>query len=297
MAQGYLSPLYSCSLAEFGDPLYLPASQSTILKRSIPRTPFYDAMGCYPLLCCQKWSALPQDLAQLSSELVSLTAVTDPLGAYTLADLEQSFNTRIIPFKRHWLVQGGRPPDSVASSHHRYYTRKALSAVEVEMTLQPQQYLDEWCQLYQNLCSRHSITGIQAFSATAFAQQLTIPGTILFVARVKTQIVAAHIWYQQGACVYSHLAAASELGYQLMAAYALYWHALDYFAEQADWIHLGAGAGLAEDPKDGLTRFKKGWATESRTAYLCGHIFDPERYQTLSSKSQTGYFPAYRQPG
>lgn len=295
MTQGYLSRLYSHSLAEFGEPIRLPVSQSSLLKRPILGTPFYDAMGCYPLFCCQDWSALPQDLGQLSTELISLTAVTDPLGAYTVADLEKCFNTRVLPFKRHWVVQGGKSPEAVASAHHRYYARKALQAVDVELTLHPKQYLDEWCQLYQNLCSRHHITGIQAFSPISFAQQLVIPGAIMFVARAQDQIVAAHIWYQQGTCVYSHLAAANELGYQLMAAYALHWQALDYFAERVECIHLGAGAGLAEDPQDGLTRFKKGWATDSRMAYLCGHVFDQERYQTLSRHNQTAYFPAYRQ--
>ena len=48
---------------------------------------------------------------------------------------------------------------------------------------------------------------------------------------------------------------------------------------------------------DGLSRFKEGWSSDTRTAYFCGHIFDRDRYAELTSDiniSETDYFPAYR---
>ena len=82
-----------------------------------------------------------------------------------------------------------------------------------------------------------------------------------------------------------------------MAPYALHWYALETFAGEARWINFGAGAGLSPNDADGLTRFKKGWANQTRTSYLCGRIFDRERYvEAVSATGHEGssYFPAYR---
>jgi hypothetical protein len=47
-----------------------------------------------------------------------------------------------------------------------------------------------------------------------------------------------------------------------------------------------------------LSRFKRGWATGTRTAYFCGRIFDRANYREITRASgcmATDYFPAYRQ--
>ena len=41
-------------------------------------------------------------------------------------------------------------------------------------------------------------------------------------------------------------------------------------------------------------RFKRGWATGTRTAHFCGRVLDPERYAQLAGAAATSYFPAYR---
>lgn len=62
-------------------------------------------------------------------------------------------------------------------------------------------------------------------------------------------------------------------------------------------VDLGAGAGIDDKGTDGLTRFKRGWSTGTRTAYFCGRVFDHAKYSELvraTSASATNYFPAYR---
>ena len=101
----------------------------------------------------------------------------------------------------------------------------------------------------------------------------------------------------QGDVVHSHLAATNAPGYDLNVSYALYWFALETFADQAAWINFGAGAGLTSDGTDGLTRFKRGWATETRPTYFCGRIFDRAKYaDALAARGlqDNDYFPAYR---
>ena len=54
---------------------------------------------------------------------------------------------------------------------------------------------------------------------------------------------------------------------------------------------------INNDGTDGLSRFKRGWSTGTRTAYFCGRIFDHARYSEIMSVEgggTTDYFPAYR---
>jgi hypothetical protein len=103
------------------------------------------------------------------------------------------------------------------------------------------------------------------------------------------------LWYVDAGVAHWHLAAYSPLGYRLDASYALLATALEFFAgDGVRWASLGAGAGLSAEPTDGLSRFKAGWATDTRTVHLCGRILDPERYEALGGPPGTPYFPAYR---
>jgi hypothetical protein len=160
------------------------------------------------------------------------------------------------------------------------------------------QLVGEWTNLYATLIKRHRIKGLAAFSADSFALQLQVPGLSLFCARHNGEIVGMTLWYSHGAAGYYHLGAYSERGYDLGASFALFWYALEYFAGSGLlWLNLGAGAGLKDEASDGLGRFKRGWATGTRTAYLCGRIFDPERYAALTNVQRgatSDYFPAYR---
>jgi hypothetical protein len=79
--------------------------------------------------------------------------------------------------------------------------------------------------------------------------------------------------------------------------YALYWAALEMFADEARWINFGAGAGVNGNSDSGLTQFKRGWATETRPTFFCGRILDQAGYaETLAALESCAddYFPGYR---
>lgn len=288
---GYAHPLYTESLAEFGEPRHLPRSDGWLLERPIPNTPYRDAMGPYPLFACRNWSKLQYDLDEID-DLVSLTIVTDPFGGYDETLLNQCFDT-MLRFKEHFVSDLDQPANEIVSKHHRYYARKALEKVRVEECAEPVRFLDEWTELYEGLAKRHGLAGIKAFSRDAFAQQFRVPGLVALRALSDGETVGMHLWYVSGEVAYSHLAASSGRGYELMASYALHRFALERFAGRVRWLDLGAGAGRGEEP-GGLDRFKRGWSTGTRTAYLCGRVFDREVYEALSPEGDTGYFPAYR---
>lgn len=267
------------------------------MERQIPGTDAHDAMGCYPLFSCRDWSLLKGDLESLDQELVSLVLVADPFGDFSRELLNATFTDMVVPFKEHFVADLRRPASDFVSRHHQYYAQRALKAVTVEEHDNPAGMLDDWSALYDLLVERHQLTGIKAFSRTSFAKQLSVPGIRLLRATHQGQTVGAHLWYVQGDVAFSHLTASSAIGYKLMAAYALAWAAIEYFSDKVQWIDWGAGAGLNTESADGLTRYKRGWANDTRTAYLCGRIFDHARYEDISrAKGIMGnnYFPCYR---
>ncbi len=295
---GYLHPAYAGALAEFGTPRHLPHSGGWILERAIAGRPQRDAMGCYPLFACRDWSRLHLDLLEIGRDLVSLVLVADPFGAYEPDELRHCFPDLVVPFKGHFVIDLAQPLRAFVDAHHQRNARKALQMLAVERCPEPAQFVGEWSKLYANLIVRHGIKGLTAFSTGSFARQMQVPGLSMFCARHEGEIVGMTLWYSHDAVGYYHLGAYSERGYELRASFALFWRALEYFAGAGlRWLDLGAGAGLKDKAADGLSRFKRGWATGTRTAYLCGRIFDAARYAELTSARRgaaTDYFPAYR---
>jgi hypothetical protein len=299
IATGYLHPQYAASLSAFGQPQLLPRSGGWILRRRIPGSQHRDGMGCYPLFACRDWSRLHQDLTAIQGELVSLAVVTDPFGDYDSERLQQCFPERVVPFKEHFVIDLRLDPSVFVSTHHQRYSRKALQTLQVERCEQPRLHLEEWNALYAILVERHGIRGIPAFSHAAFAKQLGVPGLTAFRAHQDGMTLGMTLWFAQGSIAYYHLGAYSDAGYKQRASFALFWHAIHHFAHQGlRWLNLGAGAGVKAHSSDGLTRFKRGWASGSRTAYFCGRIFDEATYQSITSEQgweHASYFPAYRQ--
>jgi hypothetical protein len=295
---GYLHSSYVHSLIEFGEPLELPASKGWILKRSISGTSEFDGMGCYPIFTCEKWFGLEKDLASFDNQLVSLAVVTDPFGEYNQQDLIRCFKDIVIPYKEHFIVDLQRQPKEFVAVHHQRNAHKAMKVIDVEICTEPLKYLDQWLALYNTLIERHNITGITRFSVDAFAKQLNVPGIVAFRARSDDKTVGMLLWYVQGNVAYYHLGAYSPDGYKLNASFALFWTLLGYFAGRGlRWLSLGAGAGIHGDANDGLTRFKQGWSTDTRTAYFCGRVFDRKKYQKIVETRgipPTPFFPAYR---
>lgn len=296
---GYSHPGYAASLAEFGTPRLLPGSGGWLIERPIAGVPYRDAMGCYPLFACEDWSELQADLDRLGNDVVSVAIVADPFGDHDPAQLRKCFPDLVTPFKEHMVTDLSRPPESFVDSQHRRKALKALERLDVEHCADATLFVDEWNKLYANLIDRHGIRGLTAFSATSFRAQLHVPGISVFRAIHDNETVGMTLWYIDRGVAYYHLGAYSDAGYELAASFALFWHVVHYFSNHGlQWLNLGAGAGLAGDSQtDGLSRFKRGWATDTRSAYFCGRILDHSKYAEAVRTSQTGdtdYFPAYR---
>lgn len=295
-AKGYLHPAYAASLAELGVPRLLPRSGGWVLERTIPGTAYRDAMGCYPLFCCNDWAALENDLAGLEDELVCVSLVADPFGEHSREALERAFRDVVRPFKAHYVVDLGRAPRDFVADHHLRNARKGLRSLEIEVGLEPARLAMDWMRLYDTLIERHGLQGLHRFSSLSFARQLEVPGCVALTARHEGEIVGMLLWYEHDDVAYYHLGAFGASGYELRASFALFHAALDCFAGRGlRWLCLGGGAGLHAGTHDGLARFKRGWSTGTRLAYYCGRILDARRYAELSKGDPVGdFFPHYR---
>jgi len=293
---GYADGGYAQSLSEWGAPRPLPRSGGSILVRAIHDSALVDGMGPYPLFACRNWDRLGADVDELSGELVTLTLVTDPFATASPERLAQWFPDRCVPFKEHHVVDLSGPTLQSATRHHRRDAARALRRAEVELVAEPRTLLDEWTALYASLIERHGVQGPARFSRDSFARQLELPDLVAFRAAAGETLLGAALWIVSDRVAYYHLAATSEEGHRLGVSYGLVATALEHFAACGwDWASLGAGAGLA-DIDDGLTRFKRGWASGTRTAYLCGRVLDRDAYTALSDRRTDAgeYFPAYR---
>ena len=294
--KGYGHAAYAASLSDFGTPRFLDRSGSWILERPIEGSSYRDSIGCYPIFVCEDWGRLESDLDQVEG-LVCLSLVTDPFGNYDGETLRRCFPHLVIAFKQHFVIDLNQPYGTLVDSHHHRNARKALRRITVEECMNPPKILDEWIDLYANLIKRHNISGTKTFSRESFAKQLAVPGIRVFKASSGDTTVGMILWYEQSDRSYYHLAAYSDLGYELGASFALFDHSIKYFAQRGfEWLGLGAGAGL-ENEESGLSRFKAGWSTGRRTAYFCGRVFDQAKYDGIVSAKGVGavnYFPAYR---
>ena len=94
-------------------------------------------------------------------------------------------------------------------------------------------------------------------------------------------MVGVHLWYVQGEVAYGHLGATSRIGYELMASLRAV-RVRDRAASRRGAVAgpRGRARPIPMTMKaDGLGRFKQGWATGTRQAYLCGKVLQPDAYR------------------
>ena len=186
-----------------------------------------------------------------------------------------------------------QPPEKNGSKHHR---REAPEKIQVEVCKDPAGFSGDWSKLYQALAVPHGIQGICAFSRHAFERQLAISGIVVHLAWCGGRLVGAQLFFQQDDVVHCHLGAVVDEGYETGAFYAMDRFAIDYFSGRARKLDLGGGTGFPSDGDDGLSLYKKGWASETRPVCFCGRIASHDQYEALAPPSGgTGYFPAYRE--
>lgn len=178
-----------------------------------------------------------------------------------------------------------------------------MKHLDVIRVAEPVSQLEGWISLYDRLIARHNVHGIARFSRSAFQLQLETPGIIAYKATLNNELVGMVLFFKMNDAIYYHLAGYTTAGYDHRASFGIFFQAIqDFQAMGFKWLNMGGGAGLSDQTgaatsENGLVRFKKGWTTETRTAWLCGKILNPSIYNQLTQQKETDtthFFPAYR---
>jgi hypothetical protein len=274
----------------------MPACGGHLQLRPIANSGLSDASGCYPVFSCRRPQALAEDLARLPAGLVALSLVPDPLQPFDLDALTQSFPI-VRPLGDHFIVALDRPRRAPNSHHRRMLRRAARHPIEVRREQTPGIFLDAWVGLYEILIAQVGIRGLRRFSTPVFRAMLAAPGTVLFTAWERDQLLGADWYYQDHDRVYAHLSAYTHQGYALSVSYPMMDAAIASFADSASHLDLG-GMPTLGSAGEGLRYFKAGWATGVRPAVFCGKVLDPQAYLRSSGgrpPSAQEFFPHYRQ--
>lgn len=294
--EGYQHPLYAQSFYEIGEPLFLPRSNGWFIKRQIPGTPYFDAMGPYPMFFCDDWDALIGDLQQLKGDLISISMVIGPFEELPNNEYSDFFDI-FKPYKNHYILDTNVPIAQAVSKWSLKDARRALKEVSIDLVTAPDINLDEWVTLYDNLVKRHDIKGIRAFSRESFAKQITIPNTHFFRAWRKGELVGGNLYYIQQNVAYGHLLALTDEGYRLGASHAIKWVAIQNLAKMVKWINFGGSTGNDQGSLTGLDKFKMGWTNDVKRSHFCAKVLDQVKYDELTSNKAVvtpEWFPAYR---
>jgi hypothetical protein len=290
----YATEAYAASLAHVGAPFRVDALGTWMTARPIAGSDRFDVAGAYPVAVLSPDADFRRARADLiAAGAVSLVLVLDPCFGPP-AERVAEWLSFCRPYKTHYVIDRALGPIAF-SKHHQQEIRKAERGVVVrEVNLAER--LDRWCALYDHLVRRHGISGPAAFGRAAFEALVHVPGLVALAAEAPDgTTVAMQLWLRHGNVAYNHLAASSAEGYRLLAAYALYAAAERRFAD-CRLLDLGGGGGSADDPADGLAKFKNGFANATLMSHLAGAVLDPIAYELLSSGREGAFFPLYRMP-
>jgi hypothetical protein len=288
----YASEAYAASLAHVGAPFAVPEWGGHVLVRETPDGGHRDAIGPYPITPIVAGADLAAGLARLAQAgLISVVLVADDRLRPDEASLGHAFRL-MRRFKSHFVHDRTLGPPAY-DKHHRYEIRRAQTRVEArEIALA--EHLPAWEALYQDLVDRHGLCGLHAFPRAHHAMLAQLPGVRTFGAFADGALVSAHVFVTGDGYAISHLAASSPEGYRNGAAYAVNALALEAL-DDCEVVNLGGGAGMSDNPADGLIRFKKGFSNRIAASWLVGAVLDQGAYEALSAgRADDGFFPAYR---
>ena len=243
MTHVYSTAAYAEAFAQLSNVVQIDCLGIWAQVREIAGTPYQDAIGLYPLCAPSKPASTEQLRSELTEKgLVSLVLVTDPfIEDGWFAD---TFDVAR-PYKTHHIVKNPQH-DQRYTKHHRYEVRVAQRLCRIGL-IELADYIDEWCGLYDQLITRHGLTGLHRFSRRYFESLATMPEMVCFGAFAEDDLVSASLWAKSGDHVFSHLAASSEEGYRCRASYGIADHMIRHFAGVGG-IDFG---GSADDPPAG----------------------------------------------
>ena len=289
----YAAPGYAASVAGGAKIVRVAAWDVPVLLRAIPGTDRVDAAGCVPLTPLPPDADLRAGLDELRAQgAVSVVLVADPLGGPTSETLAAAFDI-CRPFKTHYVVERGATPPKPRRDH-RQRIAEATKIFFVRI-FDLENEIEGVAALHRDQLLLHGIKLPIEDAQHQIRALARLPGTRVAGAFRDGRLESAVLFVAGTRTAYNHLTGTSAVGRAHGAHAACYAAAIDSFP-LGTTIDLGGVPGLRDDPNHGLALFKRGFATTTRMAWLCGAILDRPAYAALSAVDVGDFFPAYRAP-
>lgn len=266
----FCSEQYALALEEPGvRPVHVPQWRTYVLVRESARGAL-QATGLRPIASLDPHCDLQGGLDALYRDgVTSVSLVTDPMWCPDLPVLQATFNS-CRAFKESYFID--RETERVhLRKRHRNMVNRARRAVEIR-DVPLAEHLGRWLALYQGNVTSRQIA--QPFGTAYFERLLDVPGLRTTAIVVDDEIVTMTLWIEHEDVLYYHDGASNEVGFETSASYAAFAHVIDN-ATEFRYVVLGGSAGLRDEPGDGLTVFKRGFANASATTYLCSAMQRP----------------------
>lgn len=293
-AHPYADPGYAASVAGGAEVVRVAAWDVPVFLRAIPGTDRVDAAGCAPLTPLSPDADLRAGLDELRRRgAVSVVLVADPLGGPASETLAAVFDV-CRPFKTHYVVERGAAPPEFARRHRREIDKaRAVYAVRI---FDLAAHRTAALRLYLAQLARHGVGRTEAAAGPEIDALAALPGTRT-IGAFRGGTLEGFVVFVSGAGVaYSHIAGTSDAARADGAHHACYAAGIESLLPEAT-VDLGGVPGLHDDPNHGLALFKRGFATTTRMAWLCGAILDRDAYAALGGAARAGdFFPVYRAP-
>ncbi len=287
----YADPGYAASVAGGAEVVRVAAWDVPVLLRAIPGTDRVDAAGCAPLTPLSSDADLRAGLDELRRRgAVSVVLVADPLGGPASETLAAAFDV-CRPFKTHYVVERGAAPPEFAR-RHRSEIAKATKVYSVKVFNLGNE-IEAVAALHRDQLLLHGIDLPIDDARRQIEALARLPGTRVTGAFREERLESAVLFVAEIRTAYVHLTGTSAAGRASGAHHACYAAAIESFSPGIT-IDLGGAPGLHDDPNHGLALFKRGFATTTRMAWLCGSILDPAAYAVLAQGRPDDFFPAYR---
>lgn len=257
----YCSAEYASAFAGPGvRPLWVEAWQSHVLVRE--REGSSPAGAARPLGSLNPRCDVSAGLAELREKGVStISLVTDPMWSPERSVLAEAFDV-CRPFKEHYLVD--RDGGIRLRKRHRNRINQARRVGKVrEISLS--EHLATWLELYRGNVAKLHIA--EPFPDSYFEAIAGMPSLRVLAVEAGGKLVAITLWVAHHDTLYFHDGASGEVGREVAAAYAAFAYAIE--TTDRRYVLLGGSAGLRDEPSDGLSMFKRGFANAVVPGYLC----------------------------
>src|SRR5436309_575283 len=158
--EAYSAPEYLQIYETRGEIISHPDDNICLLRRSIPKTTYFDCCNIYPFISLKSYGTICQTLDLIKRDSISATIVTNPL--YPITTSVRRYFEFVKAYKTHHILE--LHSDMISDNHKRnikkFYKRNAIVSISTNRV----ETIDPYYELYAELMDRRKIADFSNFT-------------------------------------------------------------------------------------------------------------------------------------